>query len=290
MKNHQQCKRTPPVPSPWYPTRLLDCSILDSLESRCRLVETSHIKFYKLYLTLSHCGGNAECLKLTVDNYAQLLQDTYFFALPQLYQDAVVAVHDLGIDYLWIDSLCITQEGDGHADWAKYVQEMDKVHSKSLCNISATNAPSGHHSMFHSRNPGIANPCIARFNLISQHDHTSYPMHSLVSLTSTKRLSTPGVGYSKSDSYLHEPCISIGHTYTGSAAKRSLPSSIRRNCQARIPTERSVSRSSSRRIENLRGHLTTLPTSSGIMLFMIMRSRRSPIPVIYWSLCRLFQR
>jgi hypothetical protein len=115
-------------------------------------------------MTLSHCWGNAECLKLTVDNYAQMLDGIPLLALPQLYQDAVCVVRRLGIRYLWIDSLCIIQEGDGHMDWAREVHEMDKVYSNSLCNISASDSSTGHHTMFRSRVPHVFNPAIAHFN------------------------------------------------------------------------------------------------------------------------------
>ncbi|KAF9776466.1 hypothetical protein IL306_005345 [Fusarium sp. DS 682] len=73
--------------------------------------------------------------------------------LPQLYQDAFYVTRNLGIRYLWIDSLCIIQAGDELADWRHEVALMSHVYSNSFCNISAGDAPDAHHSMFCCRNP-----------------------------------------------------------------------------------------------------------------------------------------
>jgi hypothetical protein len=81
--------------------------------------------------------------------------------LPELYRDAVYAASQLGVRYLWIDSLCIIQQGDDQADWRREVTLMADVYSNSFCNISAAVAPDGHHSMFHFREPEALSPEIA---------------------------------------------------------------------------------------------------------------------------------
>lgn len=123
-------------------------------------METKSVSISGPYMTLSHCWGRADCLKLTTDNYAQLLQSIPLALLPQLYQDAVYITRQLGIRYLWIDSLCIIQAGDELADWLREVKVMGQIYSKSFCNISAANAQDGNHTLFSSRNPDTVCPQI----------------------------------------------------------------------------------------------------------------------------------
>ncbi|KAG4443907.1 hypothetical protein IFR05_000547 [Cadophora sp. M221] len=98
-----------------------------------------------------HCWGQAKCLELTVMNYNQLLNDIPLSSLPQLYKDAVYATRQLGQRYIWIDSLCIIQEGDDCKDWQTEVSLMSEVYSNSFCNIAAASASDCNHSMFSSR-------------------------------------------------------------------------------------------------------------------------------------------
>ncbi|KAH7073510.1 heterokaryon incompatibility protein [Paraphoma chrysanthemicola] len=156
---HQQCN-TFMREQGWYPTRLLDCGPFEDSEQCCRLIETDTISFNGPYMTLSHCWGRTDCLKLTTDNYTQLLHRISSHLLPQLYQDAVYITRHFGIRYLWIDSLCIIQRGDGLVDWLREVKVMGQVYSNSFCNISAANAPDSDHTLFCSRNPDTLYPQI----------------------------------------------------------------------------------------------------------------------------------
>ncbi|KAF2679231.1 heterokaryon incompatibility protein [Lentithecium fluviatile CBS 122367] len=127
----------------WCPTRLLDCGPFKNSEPCCRLIETDSISLNGPYMTLSHCWGRTDCLKLTTDNYAKLLHTIPLPLLPQ---------------YLWIDSLCIIQRGDELADWLREVKVMGQVYLNSFCNISAANAQDGNHTLFSSRNPDTLYP------------------------------------------------------------------------------------------------------------------------------------
>ncbi|RYP29109.1 hypothetical protein DL767_006879 [Monosporascus sp. MG133] len=154
-----------------YPTRLLDCGSPESaLNSACRLIETDSVAVTGPYLTLSHCWGVAECLKLTTDNRSELLEAIPFASLPQLYQDAVSATRQLGIRYLWIDSLCIIQSGNNHSDWLKEVGRMGNIYSNSYCNLSAANASDCHHSMVYNRNAEVITPQIVSLSVRDRTD------------------------------------------------------------------------------------------------------------------------
>lgn len=156
IHGHERCNTGLGDPG-WYPTRLLDCGSSENPE-KCRLIETGTTVIDGPYMTLSHCWGLTECLKFTTENRSQFLDNLPLSFLPKLYQEAVYVTRKLGLRYLWIDSLCIIQRGDQSTDWHHEVTLMDRVYSNSYCNISPTNAPDSHHSMFHTRDPNPIYP------------------------------------------------------------------------------------------------------------------------------------
>ncbi|KAF7910459.1 hypothetical protein EAE99_011233 [Botrytis elliptica] len=61
--------------------------------------------------------------------------------LSQTFQDAIRAVRRLKVKYIWIDSLCIIQEGDELADWKREAPVMHEVYSNACFNICASWGP-----------------------------------------------------------------------------------------------------------------------------------------------------
>jgi hypothetical protein len=58
--------------------------------------------------------------------------------LPKTFRDAVRVTRELGIEYLWIDSLCIIQwDAD---DWKREASRMEDVFASAYCTIAATSA------------------------------------------------------------------------------------------------------------------------------------------------------
>ena len=90
------------------PTRVLDVG--DTKCSTVCLIETRSQAVKGPYLTLSHCWGQIEVIKLTTVTNASMHDGVYVSELPLLYQDAVTVCRQLEIRYLWIDSLCIIQD------------------------------------------------------------------------------------------------------------------------------------------------------------------------------------
>ncbi|KAF4938928.1 Serine/threonine-protein kinase ULK3 [Colletotrichum fructicola] len=56
--------------------------------------------------------------------------------LPRTFQDAVNITRSLGVDYLWIDSLCIVQ--DDPDDWIKESRLMERVYSSAYVTLAAS--------------------------------------------------------------------------------------------------------------------------------------------------------
>jgi len=71
------------------------------------------------YTALSYCWGpNPTFLKLTAEDLNQMCLRVLLDDLALAFQHAVMITKRLSINYLWIDSLCILQSGEGSsADW-----------------------------------------------------------------------------------------------------------------------------------------------------------------------------
>ena len=77
--------------------------------------------------------------------------------LPKTFQDAVTVTRELGIQFLWIDSICIVQPHNGcdkcrdGSDWDIECQKMDIYFSSAYCTIAATSAKDSTESFLKSR-------------------------------------------------------------------------------------------------------------------------------------------
>lgn len=89
-------------------------------------------------MTLSHCWGDSQPIKLTRRTRTQFRNSITFADLPQTFRDALEVVKRFGKRYIWIDSICILQ--DSSEDWHKEADMMCSVYRNSFCNIGATGA------------------------------------------------------------------------------------------------------------------------------------------------------
>jgi len=74
---------------------------------------------------------------------AQLQRSIDSVRLPRAFQDAIKIARHIGIDYLWIDSLCIQQDEDDLSDWLVESKKMGQIYESACLNISATWAVHG---------------------------------------------------------------------------------------------------------------------------------------------------
>jgi hypothetical protein len=91
------------------------------------------------YIALSYVWGGAPTVRLTRVNKSTLLQPRSLLnewnSLPRTIHDAIVLVRKLGVEYLWVDSLCLVQDDD--EDIKQGVDAMDKIYSKAWLTIIA---------------------------------------------------------------------------------------------------------------------------------------------------------
>lgn len=116
------------------PTRLLDVRAL----SHIRLCDGEDIRETGVnkYATLSHCWGSSRSFLTTKESLSSMKRGfDVSHQMPKTFRDAIVVAHELGVPYLWIDSLCIIQ--DDISDWDREASEMARVYTNAYINISA---------------------------------------------------------------------------------------------------------------------------------------------------------
>jgi hypothetical protein len=146
-EEHEECRQTQCELVTALPTRLLYVGNVDDQgykQDRLRLVRASEATT-RQYVALSHCWGQIpeqEKMKFctTEDNIRQRLQEFIVSELPKTFQDAVRVTRELGVLYLWIDSLCVIQYEDSLEDWNRESRRMESVFSQAYCVIAATAA------------------------------------------------------------------------------------------------------------------------------------------------------
>ncbi|KAM0523761.1 hypothetical protein ACHAPE_001012 [Trichoderma viride] len=89
------------------------------------------------YMTLSHRWGSSNIPTLTTQTIDTWNNGFSVNILPKRYQEFITLAQHLHIRYVWIDSLCIIQEGDGGEDWRAEALTMEQVYQNSYCNVSA---------------------------------------------------------------------------------------------------------------------------------------------------------
>lgn len=111
------------------------------------------------YMTLSHCWGSAQFLTLTQSSLPRLEAGIFTSELPKSFQDAIHITRELGVRFLWIDSLCILQ--DSVSDWQQEAALMADVYRGSLCNIAATGASDANVGCLYLRT-SPPKPCVVK--------------------------------------------------------------------------------------------------------------------------------
>ena len=103
------------------------------------------------YIALSHCWGGASLIRTTKSVFREHQQFIKYDSLSKTIQDAVYVVRELGIQYLWVDSLCIIQ--DDEEDWSREAKKMALVYEGAYLTIAATAAKDGTQGLFTPRTP-----------------------------------------------------------------------------------------------------------------------------------------
>jgi hypothetical protein len=151
LRDHPRCNLQS---SNYVPTRLIDVGPSDGSREP-RLLVTSEMQDdtraqdwhqKNKYAALSYCWGKKKSFfKTTRDSLESLQVHIPWAKLPQTIEDAIVVVRALGIQYLWVDALCIIQ--DSLEDWRAEAAKMGSVYGGAFLTISAALGPDVDHGL-----------------------------------------------------------------------------------------------------------------------------------------------
>ncbi|KAF3766200.1 HET-domain-containing protein, partial [Cryphonectria parasitica EP155] len=133
-------------------TEVAKISLVDTDAS---FYEDEALKTNHRYVTLSHCWGGVRPYILSPTTEDELRDGVEIDKLPRTFQDAIRFASQLHkVGWVWIDSLCIIQDGPEHEkDWLDESACMQSVYKNAYLNISATAAPNSFAGLHHEREP-----------------------------------------------------------------------------------------------------------------------------------------
>lgn len=144
IRNHKTCASYQTIISAEssFPTRVLDVGLVT--EDEIRLTSGSGLSGN--YAALSHCWGTSPIIKTTKASFDTLKKCIETEKLSKVFRDAVSVTRGLGLQYLWIDSLCIIQ--DDAEDWEAEAANMAQIYSQAFVTIAACAASDGSEGLF----------------------------------------------------------------------------------------------------------------------------------------------
>lgn len=151
------------------PTRLLELT-----GDMVRLRHTAGLSSVPQYMTISHCWGGLELYKLTRKNMDCMQARIPEEKLSQTFRDAICINRKLGMNYLWIDTLCIIQ--DDAREWQQEASRMSDVYRGATLGLAASSAPDGNAGCFADRN-NVAFECVqgVKIQATERHRLTVFP-------------------------------------------------------------------------------------------------------------------
>jgi hypothetical protein len=145
LESHIECPK--PEPSAGMPTRVIEIFEHDG-ELQTRLYHPA-VGESQFYIALSYCWGGHQLVTTTTENKAAFAESISIQTLPKTIQDAINTAWELGIHYLWVDSLCIIQNDAD--DMAREIAKMPQVYGQAICTIMASRASSAQEGFLHDR-------------------------------------------------------------------------------------------------------------------------------------------
>ena len=106
------------------------------------------------YIALSYCWGGRGNVWTTSRNILERRKAIDIDHLPQTIRDAIQITRELGVQYLWVDALCILQgqdDEDARIDWQQHSAIMGDIYGNSFVTIAAAAAAHADIGIFSER-------------------------------------------------------------------------------------------------------------------------------------------
>lgn len=169
-------------PSAVLPSRLIDVGPHDgSQEPKLILSSDIEMTACRNYAALSHCWGGTQLKQISTiqgqsglvpevvstaqrssptftprkplvtlsENLVERMERIPMKILPKTFQDSVTITRNLGLRYIWIDSLCIIQ--DSKSDWEQEAAQMADTYKNSYVTIAAESSQDSHEGILNQR-------------------------------------------------------------------------------------------------------------------------------------------
>lgn len=145
LDNHARCA---PTVGAFCPTRLL--AILKTEDgSAIRLKENCGPG--TSYVALSYCWGGPQEVRTTKETLARHLTNIDPTKLPATLRDALEVTERMGLQYLWVDALCIVQDDD--EDKGREIGAMGRIYECATLTIRASRARAVFEGFLHDLKP-----------------------------------------------------------------------------------------------------------------------------------------
>ncbi|KAH7370141.1 heterokaryon incompatibility protein-domain-containing protein [Rhexocercosporidium sp. MPI-PUGE-AT-0058] len=170
VHNHPECSWSPENSDmdPVLPSRVIDVGDSCTPDFLPRLLTPGSQR--GKWATLSHRWGQADILKSIKSNVEELEAGMDVSKLPQTFRDAIFLTRHLGLQYLWVDSLCIIQ--DSPEDWLKEAASMPNIYRNSCITIAAAATENSTGGIFVDRSwLPTSRPCHLPVQITSAESH-----------------------------------------------------------------------------------------------------------------------
>jgi hypothetical protein len=134
------------------PTRVLDVGPSDGSKHPFLHLSGADVQEW---VALSHCWGQSQPLRTTIESLSAHQQALPMNKLPKLFHDAVLITRWLGYRHLWVDSLCIIQ--DSKEDWMREISNMGSIYKNCVFTISADHCRDSNDNILGNRVPVAIN-------------------------------------------------------------------------------------------------------------------------------------
>jgi hypothetical protein len=147
LSHHKGCRRSPLSADEQYflPTRVINVG--DGHQNPfLYLVSKEEMGSW---VSLSYCWGGDSDFVLTKSTFRTLVDSPDLHNFPQTIQDAIIITRNLGMQFLWVDALCIFQ--DSLDDWQSEAPKMESVYHNAVLTIVAADSPAVSTGIFKQR-------------------------------------------------------------------------------------------------------------------------------------------
>lgn len=139
-REHTHCKRVPDSSNLRKMANVRLIHVGTASEPTVRLVCVKELSSWPAYTTLSHrWTDTTKATQLQWNNIQQYHKSIEIGSWPPVYKQALHITRQLGIQHLWIDSICIVQDSNDSLsiqDWDEQSGSMDGIYAKGTLNLA----------------------------------------------------------------------------------------------------------------------------------------------------------